>query len=218
MNTTADKRDQTTANNKWGGIMVLIVFAAVATLAISLIARNTRQDIEANQAAYAMRILGEVLPTDGYNNEPYLDVIWLSDTALPGSETPLPAYRARLDQQIIATVITVSAETGYVGPIRLLVGIDSRGNIIRVRASDHRETPGLGDKIEPEKSAWISLFDGIGVGTEADWTLRRDGGEIDHISGATITSRAVVRAVRAALDYYLANSAEINAAPQTLKD
>jgi electron transport complex protein RnfG len=208
----------TTANNMWRGIMVLILFAVIATLAINLIARNTRPNIVANQAAYAMRILGEVLPSDGYNNEPYLDVTWLSNKALPGSETPLPAYRARMDQQVIATVMTVIAERGYVGPIKLLVGIDSHGNIIGVRASEHRETPGLGDKIEPKKSAWINLFDGVGIGTKEDWTLRRDGGEIDHISGATITSRAVVGAVRAALEYYLENSTEINAAPQSLND
>jgi electron transport complex protein RnfG len=200
----------TTTNNKWRGIIVLIVFATIATLAISLVARNTRQNIAANQAAYAMRILGEVLPADGYNNEPHLDVISLSDTTLSGSETPLPAYRARLDQQLVATVMTVIADTGYVSPIKLLVGIDSEGNIIRVRAIEHKETPGLGDKIEPEKSTWINLFDGANAGTEVDWTLRRDGGEIDHISGATITSRAVVKAVHAALEYYLINSAELN--------
>jgi electron transport complex protein RnfG len=221
MSTPEEMQTHNIANNRLRGIMVLIIFAIVATLIINLAARKTRQDIAANQAAYAMQIIGEVLPSDGYNNEPHLDIIWLSDQALPGSQPPLPAYRARLDQQVTATVMTVIAEAGYVGPIKLLIGIDSRGNIIRVRVSEHRETPGLGDKIEPEKSAWINLFDGAGPGTEADWSLRQDGGKIDHISGATITSRAVVQAVQAALEYYLANSTAIHAipaAPDTAKE
>ena len=218
MNKPADTDERDTANNRWRSIIVLVLFAAVVTLAINLVARNTRQEISANQAAHAMRIVGEVLPTDGYNNEPHLDVIWLSNKALPGSQSPLPAYRARLDQQVIATVITTTAEAGYVGPIKLLIGIDSQGRIIQVRVSEHRETPGLGDKIEAKKSDWINLFNGLGQGTEADWTIRQDGGKADHISGATITSRVVIQTVRAALEYYLANSAEINAAPQVLEE
>jgi len=205
-------------SNRFVSVLTLILFAIAATLAVNLVERNTRQSIADNQAAYTMRVVGEVLPAAGYDNEPHLDIVWLSDEDLPGSLPPLPAYRARLGQQVIATAITVIAEDGYVGPIRLLVGVDARGNIIRVRVSEHRETPGLGDKIELGKSDWITQFDGAGHGTEASWTLHQDGGELDHISGATITSRAVIETVRAALEYYLENATVIDADQSESKD
>ena len=218
MSMPEDTHTQNTTINRLRSIMLLIMFAIVATLLINLIANKTQQDIADNQAAHAMQIIREVLPPDNYNNQPYLDVIWLSNEALPGSQPPLPAYRARLNQEVTATVMTVIAEAGYVGPIKLIIGIDSQGKIIRVRVSEHRETPGLGDKIEPEKSTWINLFDGTELGTEADWSLQRDGGKIDHISGATITSRTIIRTVHATLKYYLANSTAIHAAPDTSEE
>jgi electron transport complex protein RnfG len=211
MSNLPDQTPHKTGSNRWFSVLTLILFAVAATLAVNLVERNTRQSIADNQTAYAMRVVGEVLPAIGYDNEPHLDIVWLSDEDLPGSLNPLPAYRARLNQQLIATAITVIAENGYVGPIRLLVGIDARGKIIRVRTSEHRETPGLGDKIELGKSDWITQFDGAGRDTEASWTLRQDGGELDHISGATITSRAVIAAVRATLEYYLENVTVIDA-------
>jgi len=218
MNDLPNQTPHKTGRNRWFSVLTLILFAVAATLAVNLVERNTRQSIADNQAAYAMRIVGEVLPAVGYDNEPHLDIVWLSDENLPGSLPPVPAYRARLGQQVIATAITVIAEDGYVGPIRLLVGIDARGNIIRVRSIEHRETPGLGDKIELGKSDWITHFDGAGRGTEASWTLRQNGGELDHISGATITSRAVIEAVRSALEYYLENANVIDADQPQSKD
>jgi electron transport complex protein RnfG len=218
MSNLPDQPAHKTGGKRWISVLTLILFAVAATLAVNLVERNTRQSIVDNHTAYAMRVVGEVLPAIGYDNEPHLDIVWLSDEDLPGSLTPLPAYRARLNQQLIATAITVIAENGYVGSIRLLVGIDARGNIIRVRTSEHRETPGLGDKIELGKSDWITQFDGAGRGTEASWNLRQDGGELDHISGATITSRAVIAAVRAALEYYLENVTVIDADQPGLKN
>ena len=218
MNDSPDQTPHKTGSNRWFSVVTLILFAVAATLAVNLVERNTRQQIADNQAAYTMRVIGEVLPAVGYDNEPHLDIVWLSDEDLPGSLPHLPTYRARLGQQVIATAITVIAEDGYVGPIRLLVGIDARGNIIRVRSIEHRETPGLGDKIELGKSNWITQFDGAGRLTEASWTLHQDGGEFDHISGATITSRAVIEAVRAALEYYLQNATMIDAVSPESKD
>jgi electron transport complex protein RnfG len=192
------------------GVILLAVFAALATLAINSVERNTREDIAANQAAYAMRLVDEVLPGVVYDNEPHTDIIGLTAPELSPDGNELPAYRARLGGQTVAVVMTVES-TGYVGPIRLLLGIDSDNNILRVRASEHRETPGLGDRIEPENSDWITVFNGLGLSD--DLRLRRDGGPIDHMSGATITSRAVARSVAAALNYYVANKETINAPP-----
>jgi electron transport complex protein RnfG len=200
--------------NKRYGIIALLAAATIATLGINLVERNTRAQIEANQVAYELAVITEVLPEGSYDNEPHTDVIWLSDEELPGSTPALPAYRARQADRQVATALTTIAEDGYVGPIRLLIGIDADGNIIRVRPTEHRETPGLGDKLEPGKSDWITQFDGAQPATEdtmANWKLRRDGGELDQISGATVTSRAIIRAVRQAQVYYLENSERINA-------
>jgi electron transport complex protein RnfG len=203
-----------TGINKRYAIIALLGAAAVAALSINLVERYTRVQIEANQAAYALEIITEVLPAGGYDNEPHIDVIWLSDEALPGSQSALPAYRARQGDRLVATALTAVAEDGYVGPIRLLIGVDVDGNIIRVRPIKHRETPGLGDKLEPQKSDWISQLDGARPAADANaanWTLRRDGGDLNQISGATVTSRAVIRAVRQTQAYYLENAERINA-------
>ena len=108
-------------------------------------------------------------------------------------------------------VLTVIAPDGYVAPLTLLVGIDNNGKITGVSVTSHRETPGLGDKVERGKSDWIKLFTGLSADDPAsgNWALSRDGGEFDHISGATITSRAVVKAVDNALTFFAANRATL---------
>jgi len=199
------------------GIVILLVAGALAALIINQADRFTRESIEANRNAYELGMITKVLPAGGYDNEPRSDVIWLSDADLPGSGTALPAYRARLGDELVATALTAVADDGYVGPVRLLVGIGAEGSIIRVQPLEHRETPGLGDKLEPEKSDWIKQFAGLAPAKDARdsrWALRRDGGDLDQISGATITSRAVIRAVRQTQLYYLANTEKISAPSQ----
>lgn len=199
-------------------ILILLLAGILATIILNLSQRWTREQIAANQAAHALRMVTTVLPDAGYDNEPSNDVIWLSDADLPGSSTALPAYRARSGDTLVATAITTIAEDGYVGPIRLLVGIDNEGRIIRVRVTDHRETPGLADDIEADKGDWIHLFDGALPAAEQDapqWNVRRDGGDFDQVSGATITSRVILNAVRQTQLYYLENSAMITAPATT---
>ena len=123
-----------------------------------------------------------------------------------GSSSPLPAYRARLGSSAVAVVLTTEAPDGYVGPIRLLIAIDRAGNIIGLRALQHQETPGLGDKIDADKSNWLQQFIGASPTEDvAELGLSSDGGRIDHISGATITSRSVTKAVRNTLLYFVEN-------------
>ncbi|MGI9292028.1 MAG: RnfABCDGE type electron transport complex subunit G [Gammaproteobacteria bacterium] len=196
-------------------VLILLAAGLLAAIILTLSERWTRAQIAANQAAYALRMVTEVLPAGSYDNEPGKDVIMLSYPDLPGSIEPLPAYRARAGGQVIATAITAVADDGYVGPIGLLIGIDDGGSIIRVRVLDHRETPGLGDKIETDKSDWIHLLEGKTASEDpnaSEWLLRRDGGDIDQISGATITSRAILRTVRQTQRFYLENTARIHAA------
>lgn len=189
-------------------ILLLAVFTALATAALAFVERQTRPDIERNRELQATRIVQEVLPGIDYTNRPGLDYLTLTDAELLGTAEPLRAYIARRDDQPLAIAITVVAANGYVAPIRLLVGIAADGRVLSVRALEHRETPGLGDKIDVEKTDWINSFNELMAteATTADWALRRDGGRFEHISGATITSRAVTNAVRNALLYFVDKS------------
>jgi electron transport complex protein RnfG len=186
-------------------IFYLVLAAVLATVIIVVAEQSTRAQRELNNARYATRMLSEVLPAGDYDQPPGLQVFNLKDEELLGSKTPLPAYPVYRDGQTVAVILSVIATDGYVGPIPLLVGISRDGQILGVRAAGHRETPGLGDKIEIQKSDWIRQFEQRTLETTANWGLKRDGGDFDHISGATITSRAVTQAVKRALDYFAIN-------------
>jgi electron transport complex protein RnfG len=188
------------------GLAALILLAAIAGLLLYAVDRTTRQRIADNQAAYALQTLNEVLPASEYDNQPHRDVFMASNEPLLGSAAALPVYRARQGTEPVAIVLTVLAPGGYVAPIRLLVAVNTQGEIIGLRALLHKETPGLGDRIDADKSDWLQQFLGLaaepGQAKSQTTRLKRDGGTIDHISGATITSRAVSSAVTNALIYF----------------
>lgn len=201
MNTPAQSRGTRLVR----GIGLLVALAAVTTLTIAVVERGTRERIAANRAEQAARIVAEVLPGLEYDNVPGLDYTTVTAPKTLGSREPLRIYTARRDGRQVGTAVTVVAPDGYVGPIRLLVGLDTAGRVLGVRVLEHRETPGLGDRIEASRSDWLSGFAGRSLGGEdSDWMLATDGGRFDHISGATITSRAVVRAVANALRFHAA--------------
>ena len=189
------------------GIVILVALAAGATALLSLTDSATEAQRRENQAVHAARLLREVIPAGEYDPQPGLLSITLEDAELLGTAEPVPAYPVYRNGEAAGVVLTVIAPDGYVAPLTLLVGIDTAGTISGVRVTGHRETPGLGDKVEPAKSDWITTFTGRSFATtpRADWSLARDGGDYDHISGATITSRAVVTATANALDYFSAN-------------
>jgi len=188
------------------GITALILIAALTGLTIYAIHRITAPRIADNLTAYATQTINQVLPDGIYDNQPQTDVYLATSKKLLGSSTPMPAYRARLDSKTVAVVLTTEAPDGYVGPIRLLIAIDRDGNIIGLRTLQHQETPGLGDKIDADKTNWLQQFIGASPNEEAaDLALSMDGGRIDHVSGATITSRSVTKAVRNTLLYYAEN-------------
>lgn len=190
-------------NRKQGnGLIVLLAVAATAALTISLLEQRTRERIAANETARALQVVTEVLPAGSYDNQPHLDTLQLRDKELLGRALPQTAYIAREGRAGAAVALTITAPDGYVAPLRLLVGIDAGGTIINVRVLQHQETPGLGDKVETTKSDWITGFNGAQLAEPTSLTLQRDGGQLDHISGATITSRAVARALTNALRYF----------------
>jgi len=197
------------------------VLAAVAVAAVALVAvvhDRAGPRIEASRRAQELAGLTAVLGGLVYDNDPLADTLLLRDPELLGTDQPLVAYRIRRAGSTVAVLINVVAPDGYAGPIRLLVAVDGAGRVLGVRVLEHRETPGLGDVIEERRSQWIRGFDGRSLGDPpADrWTVRRDGGDFDQFTGATVTPRAVVRAVRKALTYAERHRDELfAAAPST---
>lgn len=195
----------------WSPALSLAGVALVASAAIGITAQLTRARVARNEADQVMKVLRTVLPEGAYDNEPHLDRILVRSPELLGSEDPLPLYRARREGAPAAAVITTVARLGYIGPIRLLVCLTVDGQVAAVRVTEHQETPGLGDRIEAARSDWIQRFTGRTLHDPElpRWAVRRDGGEFDQLTGATITSRAVVHAVRDAQLYFEQNKEEI---------
>lgn len=195
--------------------VLLGLFAVLGTGLVALTFDNTHERIAANERAALLRNLHVLIPPERHDNDLFNDVIEVTAPDLLGSAAPVAVYRARKDGWPVALVIAATAPDGYSGPIRLLVGINADGTLAGVRVVNHRETPGLGDAIEASRSDWILGFDGRSLGDppEAQWAVRRDGGYFDQFTGATITPRAVVKAVKKALLYFQRHSQRLFAEP-----
>lgn len=183
--------------------VILGLFVSVGTALVALTWQGTAERIAENQRQALLRGLNQLIDPDSYNNPLEEDVLYVTDPAL-GSTQPQAVYRARQDGIPVAIALRSTAPDGYAGDIELLIGIRYDGQISGVRVIAHRETPGLGDRIDERRSNWIHSFNDRSLQntTTAEWQVRRDGGEFDQFTGATITPRAVVRAVHRALLYY----------------
>ncbi|WP_024328090.1 electron transport complex subunit RsxG [Thioalkalivibrio sp. AKL19] len=182
---------------------LLAGFAAVGAGVVALVQDATEARIEDNRMAVNRNRIAELTGDLDYRNDPVHDTVKLGHELLGGDH--LPAWFARdADDEVVGIVFSAVAPDGYSGDIHLLIGVDRRGELQGVRVSAHRETPGLGDAIEAERSDWIHDFDGRSLGNPPaeDWRVRKDGGAFDQFTGATITPRAVVRAVYRTLEYF----------------
>lgn len=161
-----------------------------------------RHRMEANEYADLLKTLESVIPADRFDNDLLKDATTLATPGLPGTGL-VTLYRARRQGKPAAVVLNVSAPDGYGGNIRMLVAVERDGLLAGVRVIKHRETPGLGDLIETEKSDWIHSFDHRSLDNPPPirWKVKRDGGDFDQFAGATITPRAIVKTVRDTLDY-----------------
>ena len=186
---------------------LLALFAVVGGVLVAGTETLTRDRILEQQRASLRSTLNEVLPAQRYSNALLDDTTTVQNPALLGSDEPITAYRARRGTQPVAVLFPVVAPDGYSGDIRLLVGILANGELAGVRVLNHRETPGLGDAIETRRSDWIRQFAGLDAPPANAWTVRKDGGEFDQFAGATITPRAVIKAVRQALVFFEQNQA-----------
>ena len=190
--------------------ILLGLFAFVGLSAVSLVFHASKTKIADNQRAAVLQNLQQVLPPDFYDNDIVNDTLEVSDSRL-GTSAKTKIYRARLHNQSVAVVIETLAPEGYSGTIALLVAIKKSGELLGVRVISHQETAGLGDKIESERSDWLTQFAGksLILPVLARWTVKKDGGDFDQLTGATITPRAVVKAVKNTLLYYQAHQAEV---------
>lgn len=184
--------------------IILLMFAIIGTTLVAVTYEGTRDQIAANERATLLRKLHRLIAPEQHDNVLLEDVLAVRDVTLLGTDEPVTVYRARKDGKPVSLVIETIAPDGYSGTIRLLVGINIDGSLSGVRVVGHRETPGLGDAIDETRSDWIHVFDGKSLDNPeaAGWAVRKDGGSFDQLTGATITPRAVVKAVRNALLYY----------------
>lgn len=185
------------------GVIGLLVVALAAALAVGGTWQLAQPRIEANRIAYESRVLEGVIPGVVHDGRLLVDRIEVEARGRLGADRS-PVWFARTDGEPRAIVMRVTAPDGYNGPIRLLVGLDTNGRILGMAIVEHRETPGLGDVIEPRRSDWLEQFAGRALGDpeRERWRLTRDGGEFDGVSGATVTTAAVTRALRNALLYF----------------
>jgi electron transport complex protein RnfG len=183
----------------------LVAIVGAALLAAVQLATADR--IAAQERRVMLEQFGQILPASNYDNDLLADTLVIRDENHFPRGQDVVVYRARRAGEPVAVILDFRAVNGYSGDIRLLAGIRENGSLTGVRVVAHRETPGLGDAIEVERSNWIRGFDdrSLRQPVPSEWAVRKDGGAFDQFTGATITPRAVVDALRLALEYYAEN-------------
>ncbi len=188
--------------------LFLWIFAVAGTSLVAVTEILARESIIENERRALLRNLHALLPAEKLDNDIIEDTLLIPASALLGTEDASQVYRARYRGEPVAAIFNSIAPDGYSGKIHLLVGVYYDGSIAGVRALKHAETPGLGDGIEIQKSDWIRDFDAKSLGDPppGQWLVKRDKGVYDQFTGATITPRAVVQAVKNTLLYYEQNA------------
>ena len=192
--------------------IILLVFVVIFTGLLAAAYLGTRPAIEAAAAQEKMKLIDEILPRSQYDNALLKDTLTLGAVPAFGLEGETTIYRARKNGQPVALVHEAIAPDGYAGKIRLLIAIAADTSILGVRVVAHKETPGLGDYIEIKKDKnkerpWITQLNSTRPAAldERAWKVKKDGGQFDSVAGATITPRAVLKAVRKAAQYVAEN-------------
>lgn len=203
--------------------LILTVFTVVFTTLMATTYRATQPAIEASIEAERMKLVDEVLPATLYDNAPLTDFILVaprSELGLEVRDDPVRLMRARKAGTAAALVFETVAPDGYGGKIRLILAVGADNRVIGVRVVSHKETPGLGDYIDPKKdrnkaAPWIRQFDAKGFDDIplGNWKVKKDGGHFDARAGATISARAVTHAVRRALQFAVEHRDKLYALP-----
>jgi electron transport complex protein RnfG len=202
----------------WGkgkAAAVIVLTAAVLAAVLTWAATATADRIRHNEQAWLQQRLDALIAPSAHDNDLLTDRITVTSPEMLGIESPVPIFRARLRGQPVAAVIYTTAPDGYQGPIEMLVAIALDGKLIGVQIVRHRETQGLGDQFENRRVDWLRNFTGRSLNDppQQRWSVRKDGGDFDEFTGATITPRAIVRATRRALEFYDSQRDRIFKAP-----
>lgn len=194
---------RTISKNGW----LLMLFGVASTGLVSITHQLTKSHIAHAAELNQQRILNQVIPESSHDNDLFASCIQVKSEQYLGNDKPHRAFIAKQGQQPTGIAIETTAPNGYAGSIELIVGIELGGEISGVQVLSHQETPGLGDKIEKRKSDWVDSFVGKLIEDEKDpaWAVQKDGGQFDQFTGATITPRAVVGAVKNTLIFYNRN-------------
>ncbi|MDZ4201474.1 MAG: electron transport complex subunit RsxG [Gallionella sp.] len=181
----------------------LLFFALVGTAMLALTYELTRTPIAQSEEREKLKLISQIVPASAYDNDILQDTEQRASNELLGTRQSTPVYRGRLRGEPSIVVIEAIAPDGYSGKIHLIVAIHRDGRLGGVRVVSHKETPGLGDYIEIAKSNWITGFDDLSLSgrKDGDWKVKKDGGTFDYVAGATITPRAIVKAVHKTLRY-----------------
>jgi electron transport complex protein RnfG len=187
--------------------LTMIAFAFVGTALLAYVFDITRAPIEASEKEARLALFKQILPESAYNNELLNETVKIAPDELLGNRLPTVANIAKLDHQFAGVILEAIAHDGYSGDIKLLIAINADGSISGVRVLAHKETPGLGDYIDIAHGDWIKLFNGESLlkTSAKQWQVKKDGGQFDYMVGATITPRAVVKAVLKALQFFEKN-------------
>jgi electron transport complex protein RnfG len=187
--------------------ITMIAFAFVGTAMLAYVFEITRAPIEASEKEARLALFKQILPASNYNNDLLDQVVKIEPNELLGNRVASQANIAKLDNKNAGVILEAIAHDGYSGDIKLLIAIRADGSVSGVRVLAHKETPGLGDYIDIAHDNWIKLFDNESLNKTAteQWHVKKDGGKFDYMVGATITPRAVVKAVFKALQFFEQN-------------
>lgn len=202
---------RTTAKASFYTALNLLFFALTGTALLAWTYGLTRDTIARSVENEKLKLIAQIAPPGTYDNDILQDTAQLAADRLLGGNGTTIAYRGRLNGRPSIAVLQAVAPDGYSGRVNLIVAIHSDGRIGGVRVVSHRETPGLGDYIEIARSDWISGFNGASLDNRRDseWKVKKDGGSFDYMAGATITPRAIVKAVHKALQYHAQHRDEL---------
>jgi electron transport complex protein RnfG len=185
--------------------ILLFLFALLTAGILAVTYEGTKETIGLAERKAAEKALFEIIPAEQIDNDLLLDIVAIPKSAWPelGLKNGGDIHIARNNQKIIAVIIPTVAPDGYSGDIKMIAGVNSDGSIAGVRVLKHIETPGLGDKVDIKKSAWIRSFENKSLSnpTINQWKVKKDGGDFDQFTGATITPRAVVQQIRKVLEF-----------------
>ena len=187
--------------------ITMLAFASIGTSLLAYVFDITRAPIEASEKEARLALFKEILPVNVYDNDLLKTTVEIGPNDLLGNRISTIANIAKYNNKTAGVVLEAIAHDGYSGDIKLLIAIRADGSISGVRVLAHKETPGLGDYIDIAHGKWIKLFDDESVNKTpaTNWQVKKDGGKFDYMVGATITPRAVVKAILKALQFYEIN-------------